>query len=239
MRKIIQLTAIFMIGLGAGFNSAMAQDISMLPDGQTLIVLSATERVEVEQDVLQAMLRVEIEDADNVQLQSDINEKMAQALDAANPDAALEVATGRYSVYRVNSSPQLRSKEIWRGSQTLTLTSKDASAILAMVSRLQEMGLLLGQLSYTLSSEKADEVRESLLESAIQKAKNTAQRTATALGKSEVEIASISIDESFNIGRPVMERVQAMSSAASFDAPVAQASETQVSLTVRVQAIAQ
>ena len=37
-----------------------AQDINLLPEGQTLITLSVTERVSVEQDTLIATLRIDV-----------------------------------------------------------------------------------------------------------------------------------------------------------------------------------
>src|SRR5690606_39425319 len=61
---------------------ALAQDINLLPEGQTLITLSITERVKVEQDTLIATLRIERENRDSEALQREINSAMTQALEA-------------------------------------------------------------------------------------------------------------------------------------------------------------
>ena len=234
----LKLLTIF-LGLSGFTATAAAQDISMLPEGQALIVLSATESVSVEPDVLQAQFRVEQRSEDPAQLQSEINAQMTKALQLLEGKNALEVSTGRYSVYRVNGGGQLRSKELWHGTQSLNIKSSDDETVLALSAQLQEMGLLVSQLNYVLSDEKAATVRDSLLEAAIEKARSTAERTGRALGKAEVDIASVSIDESFAMARPMMARAEAMSDASGFAPPVAQDSKAEVSLTVRVQAIAQ
>jgi predicted secreted protein len=84
---------------------AAAQNINLLPEGQTLITLSVTERVQVEQDTLIATLRVERDNRDATALQSAINAAMAEALETAEGDEAVKVSTGYYSVYQYNTSP--------------------------------------------------------------------------------------------------------------------------------------
>ena len=214
-----------------------AQDISLLPEGQTLISLSVTQRVDVEQDLLIATLRVEGENQKADALQSMINEKMALALQAAGEYALVEISTGRYSVYQTNDTSQSgRTNKYWRGSQSITLESKNAADLLILAGELQEQGLLMSQLMYSLSAEKSDETRDSLMESAIVKARASAERAAAALGKTQVDVASI--DESFSYQRPIMERAMAMDASSVRAAPVAETSETEVSLTVRIQAVA-
>ena len=74
-------TAIPLVALLASLLAApvSAQNINLLPEGQTLITLSVTERVQVEQDTLIATLRVERDHRDAVALQSEINAAMAAA----------------------------------------------------------------------------------------------------------------------------------------------------------------
>jgi len=217
-----------------------AQNINLLPEGQTLITLSVTERVQVEQDTLIATLRVERDHRDAVALQSEINAAMAQALETAEGDEAVKVSTGYYSVYQYNTSPQGgRNNEVWRGSQSLTLEGQDAAKILALAGEIQEQGFLMSELSYVLSTARADEVRDSLMESAIARATANVERAARAMGKSDVDIAVLDVDAALGYAQPMMMARGVAMDAMEMAAPVAEAGESEVSLTVRVQAVAQ
>jgi len=217
-----------------------AQNINLLPEGQTLITLSVTERVQVEQDTLIATLRVERDHRDAVALQSEINAAMAQALETAQGDDAVKVSTGYYSVYQYNTSPQGgRNNEVWRGSQSLTLEGQDAAKILALAGEIQEQGFLMSELSYVLSTARADEVRDSLMESAIARATANVERAARAMGKSDVDIAVLDVDAALGYAQPMMMARGVAMDAMEMAAPVAEAGESEVSLTVRVQAVAQ
>jgi predicted secreted protein len=217
-----------------------AQNINLLPEGQTLITLSVTERVQVEQDTLVATLRVERDHRDAVALQSEINAAMAQALETAEGDEAVKVSTGYYSVYQYNTSPQGgRNNEVWRGSQSLTLEGQDAAKILALAGEIQEQGFLMSELSYVLSTARADEVRDSLMESAIARATANVERAARAMGKTDVDIAVLDVDAALGYAQPMMMARGVAMDAMEMAAPVTEAGESEVSLTVRVQAVAQ
>ncbi len=217
---------------------ALAQNINLLPEGQTLITLSVTERVKVPQDLLLATLRIESEDRNAQALQTRINASMEQALEIARAVDDIKVSTGHYSVYQYNNQPQGgRADNIWRGSQSVNLEGKDAQKLLDLAGELQAMGFVMNQLSYQLSTGRADEVRDSLLESAIQRATEKVNRAASAMGKADVDIATIDIDSSLNYDNPVM-MYSARADMAEKAAPVAEAGESEVALTVRVQAVA-
>jgi len=218
--------------------AALAQNINLLPEGQTLVTLSVTERVKVPQDLLLATLRIESDDRNAQALQNRINTSMGQALEIARAVADIKVSTGHYSVYQFNNQPQGgRANNIWRGSQSLNLESKDAQKLLDLAGQLQDMGFVISQLTYQLSTERADEVRDNLLESAIQRATDKVTRAGQAMGKSDIDIAVLDIDSSLNYDNPVM-MFSARAEMAERAAPVAEAGESEVTLTVRVQAVA-
>ncbi len=219
--------------------TAFAQNINLLPEGQTLITLSVTERVKVQQDVLIASLRIEVDDRDAQVVQNRINNGMEEALRIAREVSEVKVATGYYSVYQYNNQPQGgRADNIWRGTQSLTLESQDADALLELAGRLQGMGLLMDQLTYQLSQEKSDEVRDTMLESAISRATANAERAGRAMGKTDIDIAVLDVDSPMNYGSPVMMRDARASLSLEMSAPSAEAGETEVTLTVRIQAVA-
>ncbi len=221
--------------------AASAQDINLLPEGQTLISLSVTERVKVEQDTLIATLRIERENRNAQTLQREINAAMEEALDETEGQDTVKVSTGYYSVYQMNQSSQGgRPDLIWRGAQSITLESQDARRVLELAGEIQGMGFVMSDLSYTLSTERADEVRDGLMESAIARARANAERAAQAMGKTQIDIATLDIDAALGYSQPLMmARGMAMDAMAEKASPVAEAGESEVSLTVRIQAVAQ
>lgn len=221
--------------------SVFAQNSLPLPEGQTLITLTVTERMRVGQDTLTADLRIEVDDRDPAVVQNRINTAMGDALAVAGGHDEVSVATGHYGIYQYNRNPSgNRADEMWRGSQSITLESTDAAQVLALAGELQAKGFLMNQLSYSLSTERADEVRDSLMEAALTRAQQKAERAGRALGKTQVELATVEIDaRADGYSPPVMMRAMA-DTAGSMEmaAPGADAGETEVTLTVRVQAVA-
>ncbi|MBU2097412.1 MAG: SIMPL domain-containing protein [Gammaproteobacteria bacterium] len=228
-----------LLGLASG--NVLAQNTLPLPEGQTLITLTVTERTRVGQDTLTAELRIEVDDRDPAVVQNRINAAMADALAIAGEQDDVLVSTGHYGIYQYNRSPTgNRADEMWRGSQSITLESRDSAQVLALAGELQANGFLMNQLSYSLSTERADEVRDSLMEAALERAQQKAERAGRALGKPEVELATVNIDtQSGGYSPPIMMRAMAdTGSSTEMAAPVADAGETEVTLTVRVQAVA-
>jgi len=78
-----------------------------------------------------------------------------------------------------------------------------------------------------------------LLETALSSARAQAERIASALGKDDVEIAIVDLDDISRGGQPVAMMMRTASAAdMEMATPAARAGESEVSLTVRVQAVA-
>lgn len=240
MRYLTAVSLFCSIAAAMTLAAPASAQTALLPEGQTLITLSVTERTRVGQDTLTADLRIEADDRDAAAVQNRINQAMAEALALTRGVDEVSVSTGYYSVYQYNRNPSgNRADEVWRGSQNLTLESRDATAVLELAGRLQAMGFVMNQLAYSLSTGRADEVRDSLMETALIRAREKAERAAAALGKSDVEIATVEIDtQSGGFPQPLMMRAVAADASMEL-APSADAGETEVTLTVRVQAVAQ
>ena len=240
VRIFVVLLVSVMALVSLSVSSSVYAQQSLLPAGQTLVTLSVTERVSVEQDLAIASLRIEVEDADATVVQNRINTDMAEALEQARGVDTVSQSTGYYNVYQYERQPEGgRAQTLWRGSQSLTLESRDAQALLALAGELQAMGFVMNQVSYQLSTERADEVRDSLMEAAIVRATEKAERAAAALGKSRVDIAVLEVDTSSGASQPRMMRAMADTGSREMTPPSAEAGETEVTLTVRVEAVAQ
>ncbi|QQG35969.1 MAG: SIMPL domain-containing protein [Micavibrio aeruginosavorus] len=225
---------------------ALAQEkVSFPAGGETLLNISATERLEVAQDLLIATLRVEQENADPKALQTSINQAMKEAVGAAKAVPAVEIATGHYYVYQQETMALPGSREKiakpatkWRGAQSLTLTSATAEDVLKLAGALQDSGLVMENLYYALSPAKADEAKDNLMEAALTKVQARADRAAKALGKQRAELAEVTVDAVDNMmPQPMMMRAMDMAGSMEKSAmPQAEPGETEITLTVSVRA---
>lgn len=247
MRPLIPFFALSLLAAPA-FASPAAYNLAALPEGQTMLNVSANEWVEVEQDEIMADLRIELEGDDPAALQDKVNTMMSAALTKAKAVAGVEITTGQYYVHEdyrepprpVDDGPRLQPQgKSWRGTQTLTLTGQKADDILNLVGTLQADGLLMNGLSYALSAEKAEETRDGLLEAAIEKLRARASRVAKALGKSDVDLVELNVDSNGFATPPVpVMRAMAMDSMeSSMKAPSAEPGKTRVEMTVSARAL--
>lgn len=217
--------------------------------GETILHISATERMQVPQDLLTASLRIEKENADAKAVQAEINTIMAKAVETAKAVTTVKTSTGHYYVYQYNPNPPVPQKdekevkkpeERWRGSQSLQLQSTSADDLLKLAGALQDSGLVMENLSYSLSPEKADEAKDSLMEAALTKVKAKAERAAKAMSKTRADLVEISVDSADSyMPQPVMGRALAMDAGGmeKASAPTATPGETEITLTVAAKAL--
>jgi predicted secreted protein len=251
MRFFLILSVVF-----AGFTTqavpAMAQEASLVKSGQTVLNISASERQNVQQDLLIASLRYETEGQDSAALQSKINTLITKALEAGKKYKDVQIATDHYYVYpydpNQHAHPDPEEKidnhekkpVVWRGSQGLNMKSKNSADLLKLLGELQAMGMQTNNLSYTLSPESFETVRDGLMESALTKLREKAERAAKALGKKEAELVEVNVDTAYpNYPMPMMARaemgMQAMDMKAA--APVASPGDSEITLTVSARAV--
>lgn len=250
MKRASLVLALSMLALPVTASIAKAE-LDLPPAGTTIINFSATEKRTMPQDLLIASLRIEAEDKnDSGAVQKQINEAMKKALDLAKADNAFKVSTGSYSVYKYDNpvivnraTGEHKNNPIWKGSQTIEIQSKDATKLLDTVGKIQEMGFAMNNLSYTLSPEVVDKVRDELMVEALKKLTAKAKVVAETLGKAKVDLVDVHVDAGGPITpmyKNMMARAEiAMAADAAMPPPVAEAGETDVSLTVTARALIQ
>jgi predicted secreted protein len=232
------MSAIALVGLPLSTANAQAEDpILTLPDGQVILSISATERQDVEQDLLIATLSYTVTEANPRLLQDEINTVMKKAVDAAKKVASVKVNTGGYQVYET-TDPRTKERK-WQGSQSLTLKSKAAQDVLDLAGALQDLGLTMNGLSYTIDPDTAVAVQDSLMEAALAQLQTRATRAAKALGKSKAELRDVQVQgqdfyipQTYDGGAVLMQ-----AKARSIAAPVAEAGEQTLTLTVSARAL--
>jgi predicted secreted protein len=208
-----------------------------LPDGHVILSISATERREVEQDLLVATLSYTSENRNSRELQDEINTVMAKAVEAAKKVKAVKVNTDSYQVYE-RTDPRTKER-LWHGNQSMTLKSKDSEAILKLAGELQSMKLTMNDLSYTLAPETAIEIQDSLMEDALDQLQTRANRAAKALGKGTAELKEVNVQgQDIPFAKSNFRGAMAMDMAESaMAAPVAEAGESTLTLSVSARAI--
>lgn len=214
-----------------------------LNGNESLLHISATESREVDQDLLIATLRIEVEDANNRTVQNDVNKGMKAALDLAKSYKDVKAITRGYNVhqYDKNAGKRDRPRElVWKGSQSVQLKSKNADELLELAGKIQNAGFLMDGLSYTLSPEVAAQVQDEMLEAALEKLRTRAERAAKALGKKEAELKEINTQGNYTPAQPVYHRGVRAEMAVMSDkmaAPVASAGETTITMNVNAKAL--
>jgi predicted secreted protein len=239
---IFAVSGFFTLAAPAAVHAQDYKTLLDIPDGATLVNLSATERVEVEQDLLVASLRYETKNRNPKALQDEINTVMEKALAASKKVSTVKVSTQQYHVYEYDENAGKRDlppNKTWRGQQGLMVKGKNAADLLELVGTLQDLGLKVSGLNYTVSPELLEQTRESLLEAAMAKLTAKAERTAKSLGKKEVDFKQINVDMGGYYPQPAMYARDNMEMAVSakMAAPVAAAGESEITLSVNAQAL--
>lgn len=202
----------------------------------TVLNVSATEFTEVPQDLLVANLHYEFDALTAKEVQNQINVTMTKALERSKLLKDAKVSTQQYSVYKyeytVNKNDEKKTK--WRGSQAVVISGTTIDDILKLIGELQEIGLAVDGLSYTISNDKREEVRDSLMELAVEKLMKKSKRVAKALGKNAIKVVNINVDADASRPYPVMQYAMRMGSVAKdeMNSPVAEPGQSQISMTV-------
>ena len=181
MRKLLLI-----IGLSFLFSPAIAHEAQL----EGIVNIQASASQEVETDTMQATISVEAENYDPAMLAKTINEKMAWALEIAKPFKSVKVKGGQYSSYQIYNK---RIFKAWRGTQTITLESKDSAKLGKLIGLLQKK-LLIKSLRYHVSKEKSQRIKKLLTNQAITNFKEQAKVITKGFDKNKYVIHQININ---------------------------------------------
>lgn len=205
----------------------------------TYLNLSVTETKETYQDLLVANLRYEAESGSSREVQGKINQAMEKAVDAGMKHKSLQISTDRYYVYKFYQQTKKGDtpKEMWKGSQGIVIKSKDTDKLLEFTGQLQDMGFAINGMHYEVSLETAEEIKNSLIDDAINKMLSKAKRVGDIIGKKELTIKNININgDNYYVATGGALRHAEMSadkiSAATISDPISLPGKQTISLTV-------
>lgn len=221
-----------------------SQDPQKISDDASYLNLSVTERIDVQEDLLMSSIRIEKDGVDPKAIQNEINHIMAKALTIAKqPD--INVSTGQYNIYQYNEEQNTSNQEQkvtqkkWRCTQELLLNSKSPETLLSVIGQLQNEGLLIQSLNYTLSNDKRDSIRNAMIESAIGKLKQQATQVAKSLGQEYSRFTTINVDTGSGAPSPMSmyKSVSSLGAVSETAIPSAEPGTSTVSLTVSATAL--
>ena len=178
-------------------------------------------------DLLRIELRVEATGPEAASVQSEINRRMAAALDRARQVPGVKVETGLYNV--AEERPQNAPRR-WRGSQSVILTGKDADSMLKLAGALQADGLSTSSLAYETSPETVRGAEEDLTNEALAELDHRAAAVAEQTHLAVLRYRDLRVGNAETGGRPVPRF--AMAAAA---APVAEPGEAVIRVTVEAE----
>jgi uncharacterized protein len=203
---------------------ALAQDAER---PMTVLHLSETADRAVVRDLLRIELRVEATGADPQTVQSEINQRMAAALDRARQVQGVRVETGFYNVGE--ERPQ-NAPARWRGGQSVILTGKDAASMLKLAGALQSDGLSTSSLGYEVSPETVRGAEEDLTAEALAALDHRAALIAEQMHLSVLRFRDLRVGNAESGGPPVP-RFAAMAA----PAPVAEPGESKIRVSVEAE----
>jgi uncharacterized protein len=195
------------------------------PGEPTVLHLSQTADRKLTRDLLYVEMRAEQTGTDALSVQTAINQKMAKALAAAKSVQGIDVETGSYSVYHVDTPSQ------WSGNQTLSLSGTDADTLLKLAGTLQSQGLVMSNLHYEASPKTVKSAEDALTAEALSGLQARAAAIAQQLHISVLGYRNLTVGNAEGGGGP-MPRFFAADAAKGASTPVAAPGEATVRVTV-------
>jgi len=208
---------------------AASETALLVPSTPSVAVTGAATGI-VQNDRMQATLRVEAENANPAAAASEVNARMAKALARVKSVAAVDAKSAGYSTWQTYEKGK---PSRWKVVQSLQLTSGDFAALAGLVSRLQdEDGLLISGMTFSVSPDARRKAEDGLMREAIRAWQQRAATAADALGYASWKTGRLSVTTGDAVAPPRPYEMRAQASAAGA-APVAVEGGT-TELTVRV-----
>ena len=173
-----------------------------------VVTLQAQRTIQVDNDLMTAVMGVEMEGKDPAILADKINGAMKWALNEAKKTTAVDVTSGNYYINAVYDKSSISH---WRATQTLNLKSTDVTAMTRLIGVLQNH-LLTKSMGFSISPQKRDEAENELIDEALDAFKKRADIVTANLGAKGYKLVNINIESPGSLisPRPIM-RVMAES----------------------------
>lgn len=166
----------------------------------TRLDISGSGSVQAAPDQLTAHFRAEGRAKTAAAAQQAVNTLVHKAVEQSGKTSGIKAAVLQYSVSEERPD---KAPASWTASQSLTFTAPDGSGLLPLTGDLQGEGLILEDLSWSLSPENQKTLKLDAEKKAVEDLKKQADTLAASLGLHVVRFAKVSISDG-GYPRPVM-----------------------------------
>lgn len=217
---------------------AMAADLppppAFAPAPAPMVAVTGAATATVPNDRMHAQLRAEAEAPTATAGANEVNAKIAQALARAKSVQGVEARTAGYSTWQVNEKGKPAR---WRVVQTLALEGSDFGELATLITRLQEDGLLLSGMNFSVRTDTRRRTEDALTQQAIRSWQARVELAAASLGYGSWRPGRVSVSSGDVVGRPEP-MLRAQIAAAAPIAPVAvEGGTTDITITVSGDAV--
>jgi len=181
-----------------------------------LVELQAEAQRELQNDLLNASLYVELNDANPAALSNALNRSINEALKIAKNYERVRVRSGGNQTYPVYSKSQ--ALVAWRGRAEIRLESSDFEAASGLIGKLQT-DMRLGSIQFAVSQEARRNAENALIAEAIAAFKARAEIIRSALGGRSYKLERLQVTNGYNAPRPRFEAMRAAASAQEVSPP--------------------
>ena len=223
MRRILALLGLLGLPLAAAAQPT--------PLAETALHIGESAEVTRTPDEVVATLRAEARAGSAAAAQEAVNRAVTAAVARARGVPGVRVSTGGYWTNRIDEG---RS---WQAAQQLTLRGGEGAALLDLAGALQQQGLAMASLHWTLTRETQRTAREEASRLALDALRRRAEAVAEQLGLVLVGLKEVRIDAPDRGPRPAPMAMAATARSASAAPPVAIAEDVVVSATVEAVAV--
>lgn len=214
--------------------------------GQTRLSFHTEGEIHTQPNLLILHLRAEHSASNPAKAQAELNQIVSRALKNANEGhqsiSNLEIQTGDYAVNQI-SAPD--SKPVWNASQEILLKApvakdkpKQSEELLHIGGSLQNLGLALQEIEWTLDEKTKKAATDQAVQSALEAIRPEAQNAGKTLGLTFISLESVNIDRPYfqgSVPRPMM--MSALNRSADKLPPQSAAHELKISASANAVAI--
>ncbi len=187
------------------------------PPRYNTVELQAEAQREVQNDLLNAVLFVELNDASPAALASAVNKNVNDTLRIAKEYKNVRVRSGNNQTYPVYAKANVLQG--WRSRAEIRIESRDFESASALIGKLQA-GMQLGNMTFSVSPEARRAAENELITEAITAFKARAEMIKTALAGRGYKLQRLNVASGYNAPQPRFAMAaRAASSTAEVTAP--------------------
>jgi predicted secreted protein len=191
MTAFRSLTRSLGIPLAAATGLAVGAAAQTLPQPRNQVSFTVFAEREVANDWTTGTIGTTASGSDPAELAARVNQQMNEALAIAKQARGVKVTSGAYNTYPEYGDGNRIVR--WQASQDLILESKDTSPVAKLLGKLQERGLLLRSISFSVSRETQRKLEDELVGEAIAAFRARASLVAKSFGKSSYGLISVNV----------------------------------------------